>query len=253
MAEIPNRTLQRGLEMLEILSTHPQGMALCDLTHAMELPRSTAYNLLQTLVCLGYAVPAADGAKYVISSRMFEIGSAGMQDRDAMPLLREGMRQIQSALNETVHLGVRSGSETLYIDKLDSTRAIRMSSRVGTRMPLYCTALGKALLSGMTDEQIRRLYGQEKLKAYTSHTITDLETLLAQIGAIRRDGYAVEREENEPNVCCVAVPLRNAAGEAVYAMSVSAPAFRMQEEELHRCVKLLGEIREKIEPSLKTV
>ena len=99
MAEIPNRTLQRGLEMLEILSAHPQGMALCDLTHAMNLPRSTAYNLLQTLVCLGYAVPSADGGKYVMSSRVFEIGSAGMQDRDAMPFLREGMRQIQSELN----------------------------------------------------------------------------------------------------------------------------------------------------------
>lgn len=253
MAEIPNRTLQRGLEMLEILSAHPQGMALCDLTHTMNLPRSTAYNLLQTLVCLGYAVPSADGGKYVMSSRAFEIGSAGMQDRDAMPFLREGMRQIQSELNETVHLGVRSGSETLYIDKLDSTRAIRMSSRVGTRMPLYCTALGKALLSGMTDDQIRRLYGQEKLKAYTPHTITDVETLLSQMETIRREGYAVEREENEPNVCCVAVPLHNAAGEAVYAMSVSAPAFRMQEEELRRCVELLGEIRDRIEPYLKTL
>lgn len=120
-------------------------------------------------------------------------------------------------------------------------------------MPLYCTALGKALLSGMTDDQIRRLYGQEKLKAYTPHTITDVETLLSQMETIRQDGYAVEREENEPNVCCVAVPLHNAAGEAVYAMSVSAPAFRMQEEELRRCVELLGEIRDRIEPYLKTL
>ena len=74
MAEIPNRTLQRGLEMLETLSAHPQGIALCDLTRAMGLPRTTAYNLLQTLVYLGYAVPSADGGKYVLSSRTFEIG-----------------------------------------------------------------------------------------------------------------------------------------------------------------------------------
>ena len=169
MAEIPNRTLQRGLEMLETLSAHPQGIALCDLTRAMGLPRTTAYNLLQTLVYLGYAVPSADGGKYVLSSRTFEIGSAGMQDRDAMPLLREGMRQVQSVLNETVHLGVRSGNEMLYIDKLDSTHAIRMTSRIGTRAPLYCTALGKALLSGMTDEQIRRIFTHYSLalcKAY---------------------------------------------------------------------------------------
>ena len=85
MAEIPNRTLQRGLEMLETLSAHPQGIALCDLTRAMGLPRTTAYNLLQTLVYLGYAVPSADGGKYVLSSRTFEIGSAGMQDRTTCP------------------------------------------------------------------------------------------------------------------------------------------------------------------------
>ena len=96
MAEIPNRTLQRGLEMLETLSAHPQGIALCDLTRAMGLPRTTAYNLLQTLVYLGYAVPSADGGKYVLSSRTFEIGSAGMRDQDDMPMLREGMRQVQS-------------------------------------------------------------------------------------------------------------------------------------------------------------
>lgn len=253
MAEIPNRTLQRGLEMLETLSAHPQGIALCDLTRAMGLPRTTAYNLLQTLVYLGYAVPSADGGKYVLSSRTFEIGSAGMRDRDAMPLLREGMRRLQSALNETVHLGVRSGNEMLYIDKLDSTRAIRMTSRIGTRAPLYCTALGKALLSGMTDEQIRRLYGQEELKAYTAHTITDVDRLLEQIGEVRRNGYAVEREENEPNVCCVAVPLCSAAGEAVYAMSVSAPSFRMEETELRRCVEMLTSVRQKLEPYLQTV
>ena len=88
MAEIPNRTLQRGLEMLETLSAHPQGIALCDLTRAMGLPRTTAYNLLQTLVYLGYAVLSPKNGKYVLSSRTFEIGSAGMQDRDAMPLLR---------------------------------------------------------------------------------------------------------------------------------------------------------------------
>ena len=82
MAEIPNRTLQRGLEMLETLSAHPQGIALCDLTRAMGLPRTTAYNLLQTLVYLGYAVLSPKNGKYVLGSRMFEIGSAWMRDQD---------------------------------------------------------------------------------------------------------------------------------------------------------------------------
>lgn len=252
MAEVPNRTLQRGLEMLELLSKHPDGLALCELTHALALPRSSAFNLAQSLMQLGYAYQTEDSGKYRLSLKMFETGASAVQHMDVMELIRSCMGELHAKVNETMHLGVRSGTEVLYVDKRDSTQSIRMSSYVGARAPLYCTALGKAILSTYTDDQIIALLGNQKLPAVTEHTITSMSGLLCQLQTVRQEGYAVEQEENNENVCCVAIPLRARNGQAVYALSISAPLFRMGEAERKRCAQLLLEMQPRIERFLKS-
>lgn len=251
MAEIPNRTLQRGLEMLELLAAHPDGLALRDFSQKLDLPRSSAFNLAQSLVKLGYASQQEDTGRYRMGLKMFEIGAGAVQQVDVMELIRECMAEIHSRINETMHLGVRSGRETLYIDKLDSTQSIRMSSYVGAHAPLHCTALGKAILSTYADEEITSLYQDKPLKAFTAHSITSMDQLFSQLKNVRQDGYAVECEENNENVCCVAVPLRNRTGRAVYALSISAPLFRMGEEARRHCAELLMEAQPRIERFLK--
>ena len=251
MAEIPNRTLQRGLEMLELLGRNPGGLALSELTQTLELPRSSAFNLAQSLVKLGYAFQEAESGKYRLGLKMFETGASAVQQMDVMEIIRSCMAEIHEKINETMHLGVRSGTETVYIDKRDSTQSIRMSSYVGAHAPLHCTSLGKAILSTYSDEEIRQLFDMETLPAITQHTITTVAELLFQMQTIRRLGYAVEREENNANVCCVAVPLRNAEGRAVYALSISAPLFRMGEKELSHCAQLLLKAQPRIERFLK--
>ena len=251
MAEIPTRTVQRGLDMLELLGTHAEGMALCELAQALHLPRSTAFNLAQTLTHLGYATQQEDTGKYRLGLKMFEIGAGAMHQVDVMELIRSCMAEVHHKINETMHLGVRAERDTLYIDKLDSTQSIRMTSYVGSRAPLYCTALGKAILSTMDDAQVRALYADVPMTALTPHSITSVDKLLEQLAAVRSRGYAVEREENNENVCCVAIPLRNREGRAVYALSVSAPSFRMGEDEITRCAGLLLDIQPRIEPFLK--
>jgi len=251
VAEIPNRTLQRGLEMLELLAAHADGLALSELAQRLCLPRSSAFNLAQSLVRLGYASQHLETGKYRMGLKMFEIGAGAVQHVDVMELIRECMTEIHAKINETMHLGVRSGTETVYIDKLDSTKSIRMSSYVGAHAPLHCTSLGKAILSTYPDEKIRDLYRDVHLKALTQHSITDMEELMEQLVQVRRLGYAVEREENNENVCCVAIPLRNRSGRAVYALSISAPLFRMGEEALQHCAELLLEAQPRIERFLR--
>ena len=251
MAEIPNRTLQRGLDMLELLGKHAEGLALCELAQALRLPRSTAFNLAQTLTRLGYATQREDTGKYRLGLKMFEIGADAMHQVDVMELIRGCMAEIHHKINETMHLGVRAEQDTLYIDKLDSTQSIRMTSYVGSRAPLYCTALGKAILSTMDDDEVRRLYADVPMTALTPHSITSLDRLLEQLAEVRSRGYAVEREESNENVCCVAIPLRNREGRAVYALSVSAPSFRMGEEAIAHCADLLLGIQPRIEQVLK--
>jgi len=251
MAEVPNRTLQRGLQLLELLGKHPEGLTLAELTQMLSLPRSTGFNLAQSLVKMGYAFQSEDTGKYRLGLKMFETGASAVQQMDVMEIIRTCMTKIHGQINETMHLGVRSGTETLYIDKRDSTQSIRMSSYVGAHAPLHCTSLGKAILSTYSDDEIRQLYGVETLPAITEHTITTMAELLFQMQAIREKGYAVEREENNENVCCVAIPLRNRSGRAVYALSVSAPLFRMGEREQEHCAQLLLEAQPRIERFLK--
>ncbi len=253
MAEVPNRTLQRGLEMLQLLGLHPEGLSLSELTQALALPRSTAFNLAQSLVALGYASHKSDTGRYRLGLKMFEIGASALNQVDVMEVIRTCMAEVHRKVNETVHVGVRSGRETLYIDKLDSTQSIRMSSYVGSRAPLSCTALGKALLSTMPEQKVRALYATEPPEAVTPRSITDVDTLLAQLKQVRERGYALESEENNANVCCVAVPLRDRTGKAVYALSISAPLFRMGEGEIARCAELLQSVQPRIERFLKSV
>lgn len=248
MAEIPNRTLQRGFQMLELLGAHPDGLALCELGDRLVLARSTAFNLAHSLIELGYASLDEETGKYRLGLKMYEIGAQAVNRVDGMSLVRGCMTEIHRTINETVHLGVRSGTDTLYIDKLDSTQSIRMTSYIGSRAPLNCTALGKALLATLPDAEIRSLYAHTPLARVTPRSIGDMDTLLAQMAVVRANGYAVEREENNENVCCVAVALRGTDGRALYAMSVSAPIFRMGEAEIDRCAQLLSAAQRRLEP-----
>lgn len=241
MAELPNRTLSRGLSMLELLSKHPDGLQLYEMADELGLARSTTFNLARTLVGMDYAWFDAQTNRYTLGLKMFEVGSAALHRMDIMSAIRNCMTEIYRQINETMHLGVRAEKDILYIDKIESTRSIRMISYMGSRAPLYCTALGKAILADMTDVQIRTLYRRTAFTQFTQHTVASLPELLQQLSQIRAQGYALERDEHDPGVCCVAVSLPASQNHPQYAMSISAPNFRMDDADMDRYgIMLLG-------------
>ena len=246
MAEIPNRTLSRGLRMLELLGTHPEGLALYELADRLDLPRSTAFNLARTLTDLDYLVFDANTNRYSLGLRMFEVGSAAIQRIDILSVIRRCMTEVYHQINETMHLGIRAEMDVLYIDKLESTRSIRMTSYVGCRQPMYATALGKAILAGMTDAQVSSLYRRCNFQPMTEHTISSRAELLQQLEIIRNRGYALERDESAQGVSCAAVAIEDQAGAPMYAISVSVPSFRVSDEELDRYGRLLLAARNQV-------
>ena len=246
MAEIPNRTLSRGLRMLELLSRHPEGLALYELADHLALPRSTAFNLARTLTDLDYLLFDAKTNRYTLGLRMFEVGSAAIQRLDILSVIRSRMTEIYHEINETMHLGIRTELDVLYIDKLESTRSIRMTSYVGCRQPMYATALGKAMLADMTDERVSSLYRHCNFQRLTERTISSRPELLRQLAHVRERGYALERDESAPGVSCAAVAIQDQAGEPMYAVSVSVPSFRVQDEELNHYGRLLLSAREQV-------
>ena len=252
MAEAANRTLQRGLNMLELLAEHPDGLELHEIATALELPKSSAHNLVQTLLAARY-VRLTPAARYQLTLKTFEVGSAAVQAMDASQVLRQYMLKAFAECNETMHCGVLSGEKVLYIDKIESTRSIRMASHVGILMPLHATAMGKAFLAAMDVRQARRLLGDTPLERLTDNTVTDPDALMAQLAEIRERGWALETEENTESVCCLSVAICGRDGQPVYALSISVPAFRMTAELREQYAPLLLRAKRKIERVLRSL
>lgn len=251
MTESINRTLARGLAILELLAETPDGLELREIAQKLELPKSSAHNLVQTLLNARYIQQTEQ--RYQLTFKTFEVGSAVVKTTDVTQVLRQYMRQAFAECNETMHCGVLADRDVLYIDKIESTRSIRMTSQVGSRLPLHATAMGKAFLAQMTDDEVLGLYAKEEPVALTEWTITDPQMLLMQLRDIRQRGWASEHQENSPNVCCVSVAILDRDGRAAWALSISAPAFRMTPENEQSCAALLLRAKRRIERVLRAL
>lgn len=222
MPQEQHRATARCLDVLEYLAAAGTGCTLTELAEALGAPKSSLFPILHTLANRKY-VHLEDG-KYTVGIGAFALGAAYSAGRDALELIATVMAQVVEECRETCQLAVRDQGNILYIGKVDSSQAIRMISHVGTRLPANATALGKALLSGLTDQEVTALY-PNGLPRLTERTITDLPVLLGQLSQIRAGGIAWELEESNHQVGCYAVPLRQ-GGKVFAAISVAVPLFR---------------------------
>ena len=143
-------------------------------------------------------------------------------------LVHPSLKKLSEQTGETVHLVRREGTEAVYIDKVESNvSSIRMVSRVGRRIPLYCSGVGKALLAELPDPEIREIWNSSEIVSLTPYTVTKFQDLMERIGTVRKVGYAMDDEENEEGVRCIAVSIPDYHKEPVYALSISAPVSRM--------------------------
>lgn len=224
------QSVDRVLDLVETLSTVPQGMALSDLAAATGLHISTAHRLVGALVERGYACKDLESGKYRLTLRLFEVGSQVSGVLSLLETARPMLDDLASFCNEVVHLAEWDGSDMVYLYKVEPARPmVRMGSYVGCRNPMYCTGVGKAVLAFLPDEEVDRIWKSSEICTYTEKTITDLDSMRTCLAEIRQRGYAIDDEEHESGVRCIAVPIFNWAKHAVAAASVAAPAARMDE------------------------
>jgi IclR family KDG regulon transcriptional repressor len=194
----------------------------------LRLPRSSVHELVQTLTALGALAPTADGSgRYALHVLLHELGSAYVEQVD---VAREGQRvaaSVAESCGETVHVAALDGADVVYLAKVDSIHAVRMVSAVGRRLPAHCTAVGKALLSELSDDELaRRFGGAARLPAMTPRSITSLAVLKEALATVRSLGYAVDDCESNRDVRCVAAPVYDHGGGPAAAMSISVPINR---------------------------
>ena len=210
--------------------------------------KSTVYRFLTSLEKLGFVRQDEETGKYSLTLRLFEIGMAALDRlelwREAEPVLKE----IGRVTGETVHLGTLDESRLVYVGKIESVKTLRVSmmSRVGRTAPTYCTGLGKTLLAYLPQERVDDMLEKEKMVRLTARTITRRPDLERELASIREKGYALDDEEHEIGVRCVAAPVRDNKGTVCAAVSVSVPVIRLTDREIPRYRRIVTQAADEI-------
>ena len=240
----PIQVAEKLFQVIEALADNGP-MGIMDLSISLGFHKSTTHRLVASLQFMGYIRQEEDSLKYMLSFKFLEIGSKILDQTNMASLIHPSLRKLSEQTGETVHLVRREGTEAVYIDKVESkVGSIRMVSRVGSRVPLYCSGVGKALLAELSDEEVRTVWDASEIKRLTAYTITSFEELMESVEAVRKNGYAIDNEENEEGVRCIAVCLKDYHKEPVYALSISAPVNRMSDERLQELKEAVLEFKD---------
>src|SRR5437588_454887 len=215
------KSARRTIDLLETFAANPAWTSLADLHARTGFPRSSLHGLLRTLRDAGWIEADTGGTRFRLGVRALICGTAYVDRDPAMPHATEALERVREQTGFTAHYARLCGADIVYLETRESRHSAHLVSRVGRTLPAYATSLGKALLAELTDEEITDLLDPE-LPALTEHTITDRETLRAELTRIRERGYSLEHEEGTPGIACVAavVPYRIPATDA---MSCSMP------------------------------
>ncbi len=229
--------VSRTITVLEILSRY-KSINLEQLAKETDLPKATLLRFLGTLVSLGY-VYRDPYDLYSLTLKMFSVGSHSLENIDLNRIARPIAEQLAEELGETVHMGIREDLSAIYVLKVESHFTIRMHSRVGKSIPLYCTAIGKTLLSDIDEAERKELIKKIKLVPFTPNTLRTSAALEKELDEITHNGWAMDREEHEEGVSCICAPVRDHTGKVIAAISVSWPMFRFEEEKRQSYIKTI--------------
>lgn len=224
--------------ILEILSEQKY-ISVTELSQKLMMSKSTTYRFLQTMINLGFVKQEAESEKYGLTLKLFEVGARSLEYTDLIDLADKEMQQIANITGETLHLGVLDGDEIMYLHKIDSKYALRMHSRVGRKNPVYSTAIGKVLLSNLSDQAVVELCKEIEFVKHTENTLSNVTQLIDELNVVREQHFAQDNEEQEQGLRCIAVPIYNRFGKIIASISLSLPTIRFKVEEFAELVGLL--------------
>lgn len=239
----PKRTyditaLQRGLRLLHLFSESPRGLTAKQVAGLSRLPVSTVHRFLSNLVSAHFLSCDGDGS-YHLGIACFAIGQAAVGQLDIRRLSLPYLQELNQQTRETIHLTLRHGLSAVYVEKLDSPEPLRIHSRIGAAVPLYCTAVGKVMLAYMPTEERDRVLPELNLKRLTPNTVGNLQELEAELYRVRKNGYACDLEEHEMHIRCLAAPIWDHAGSVQSSLSITAPMVRMPVTRIRQLAPLI--------------
>ncbi len=221
--------------------TEKEEMGVTELSQKLGLHKNNVFRILATLEYRGYIEQNPKTECYRLGPKVFELSLIFKYQMGLIKHARPIMKRLRDKFNETVYLGVLRNIYAVYIDNIETTHTVRVVSRVGSQIPAYATAIGKVQLANLPRDELESILREEKLKPYTSNTITDREELLKHLEEVARQGYAIDNEEFQEDVRCVGAPIRDYTKYVVAGLSITAPSFRMTEERIPELVEAVKE------------
>ena len=218
------------MAVLQVIADQPGKLDIANLAKSVPYPRGTLYRIVTALVAEDLVTENRSTGTYQLGHRLIHLASKSWETSDLRSAARDHIEALRNATGETVHLAVPSGTGMVYIDKLESPRTVRMTSRIGTRVELHSTSVGKAYLAALPEDRCRAIIDGLAMQPRTRNTITDVEALLAEVRRTRERGYSYDNEENEPDIRCFGGAIVDRSGQPVGGVSLSIPIYRYDEE-----------------------
>jgi DNA-binding IclR family transcriptional regulator len=227
------KSVVKVLDILEHLGSSRRPVSVSGVARATGFNVSTAFRLLQTLTARGYVEQEPGHRGYMLGPRFFQLGATFLKGSDLASLARPHLEALRDEVGETTYLVIFSQGEIVLLCKADGQHVVSASIRSAEREPAYCTATGKVLLSGLRQDELARYLASVRLRSYTPQTVTTKARLLRELDAVREKGLALDLEEFVPNLCCVAVPVRDPEdGSVAAAISMAMPKIRFRRAQI---------------------
>lgn len=241
-------TIQSVLHALDIIETFrgaDKGLGVTELANRLKLHKNNVFRLLATLQTRGYIEQDRSTDNYRLGVKTFEMGQVFIAQTRLQEQARPVMEELRTACNETVYMSILMEDKVVYLDIAETTQSVRVANRVGVLLPAHCTAVGKAQLAYLSEDELGRIFTKARLAGYTKNTMTDRAKLFAHLKNVAKRGYALDLEELEEEVLCIAVPVMDYTGRVVAGICISGPGCRFSrksmETDLLPAIKAAGE------------
>src|SRR5512144_956873 len=244
------QSLTRGLSILEALSRAEGGLTLTDVSQRVDLPPSTTHRLLATLDRMGYVYQAGELGRWYVGLQAFAVGSTFLASRDFVAQSHGYMRRLMEQSGETANLAILDGTEAVFIAQVQCREMMRILVKLGSRVPLHASGVGKAIFAALPDEQIDAILKVKGLPRITGHTITSPETMWAALRVIRQRGWSFDDEEHALGTRCVAASVFDEHTEPLGAISLAGPSTRLPDERIRQLGPVVAHAAEELTRTL---
>ncbi|MEH7180390.1 IclR family transcriptional regulator [Neobacillus vireti] len=244
------KSVSRALDMIALVGMKKGGLGVTEIANQIDINKSSVFRTLSTLVQYGYIEQDPDTGKYKLGYKFLDISSKLLESIDLRTEAKPFLQELENMTNEVIHLVVYDQGEVVYIEKLEGNETLRTHSKVGKRAPMHCTSVGKAILSHLPKSDVLGILDRRGMPYHTDHTIISREEFLRELKQIKKRGYALDLEENEYGITCIAAPVFDHLGNVAAAVSISGPTTRMTTERLNQLGPIMIQTGQKISARL---